>query len=246
MHTSPSTNLAVEAIPAAERLMFALDVPTVAEAKKLVERLGDSVCFYKVGLQLLMSGGYFELLDWLKAREKKIFADLKLHDIPETVRLAVKQLAQRNITFVTVHADDGALEAAVQVKGELKILAVTVLTSIDQADLDADLRVHCPLEELVLARAKRAHRIGCDGVISSGQDARALRREVGAGFRIVTPGIRAQDNRPQDDQKRVASVRAAFENGADYIVAGRLIRDAADPGAKAAEIQQEIASLFGA
>jgi orotidine-5'-phosphate decarboxylase len=246
MDTSPSAKLAAETIPVSERLIFALDVPTVAEAKRLVDVLGDSVCFYKVGLQLLMSGGYFELLDYLAAEDKKIFADLKLHDIPETVRLAVKQLAQRNITFVTVHADAGALAAAVQVKGELKILAVTVLTSLDQADLDADLGVHCPLEQLVLARAKRAHALGCDGVISSGLDARALRREVGAAFRIVTPGIRAQDNCPQDDQKRVASVRAAFENGADYIVAGRLIRDAADPRAKAAEIRQEIAGLFGA
>ena len=245
MHTDLAASLSTNAVPTAERLIFALDVPSVAEAKRMVDLLGDAVCFYKVGLQLAMTGEYFELIDWLGARDKKIFADLKLHDIPETVKLAVVQLAGRDITFLTIHAVDNLLAAAVQVKGAVKILAVTVLTSLDQHDLDEDLGVHCELGQLVRSRARRALGLGCDGVIASGQDSRALRGALGGDFLIVSPGIRAPQNRPADDQKRVAGVTEAFENGADYIVVGRLIRDAADPRAKAEEIQQEIAGLFG-
>jgi orotidine-5'-phosphate decarboxylase len=245
MHTDPAAHLSTKDIPAAERLIFALDLPSVTEAKRMVDLLGDTVRFYKVGLQLAMTGAYFELIDWLAARDKKIFADLKLYDIPETVKLAVAQLTDRHITFLTIHAVDSLVKAAVPVKGPLKLLAVTLLTSLDQRDLDADLGVPCNLEQLVLSRAERALAIGCDGVISSGLDARALRARLGADFLIVNPGIRAAGDGLAHDQKRVATVRSAFQNGADYIVAGRLIRDAADPHAKAAEIQQEIAGLFG-
>ena len=244
MNTELAANLSTNAIPAAERLIFALDVPSVAEAKRIVETLGDSVRFYKVGLQLFTAGGYYELIDWLAARDKKIFADLKLYDIPETVKLAVTQLTSRNITFLTVHAVDSVLQAAVQAKGPLKILAVTVLTSLDQADLN-ELGFQPDVEQLVLSRAERALKIGCDGVIASGLEARGLRGDLGAKFLIVSPGIRAMENRQMDDQKRVVGVRSAFQNGADYIVVGRLIRDAADPRAKAEEIQQEILDLFG-
>ncbi len=237
--------LSPQAIPVAERLIFALDVPSVAEAKKLVENLGDAVRFYKVGLQLMMTGGYFELIDWLVARDKKIFADLKLYDIPETVKLAVTQLTQREITFLTVHAVDSVLRAAVQAKGRLKILAVTVLTSLDQGDLD-ELGAPVEVGPLVLARAGRALGIGCDGVIASALDARALRGKLGPDFCIVCPGIRPAENRGVDDQKRVATVRNAFADGADYIVVGRPIRDAADPRAQAEEIQGEMARMFGA
>jgi orotidine-5'-phosphate decarboxylase len=246
MHTDPAASLSTKAIPAEERLIFALDVASIAEAKRLVDALGDSVQFYKVGLQLAMAAGCHDFIDWLTARGKKIFLDVKLHDIPETVKRAVSQLVDRNITFVTIHAVDGVLKAAAEVIGRPKILAVTLLTSLDQHDLDSDLGVRCDLEQLVLSRAERALRIGCEGVVSSGLEARALRRELGHDFLIVTPGVRSADHRVAHDQKRIVTVKEAFECGADYIVAGRIIRDAADPGAKAAEIQREIADLFAA
>jgi orotidine-5'-phosphate decarboxylase len=236
-------NLSSKPIPARERLIFALDVPGLDEGKRLAERLGGSVAFYKLGLQLLMSGRYFEMVDWLHAQGKKVFADIKFFDVPETVRLAVEQLQSRRVTFATVHGNDSMLEAAVSAKGPIKILAVTVLTSLDRGDLD-DLGFQCNPEDLVLSRARRALKLGCDGVISSGLEAARLRGELGAGFLIVSPGIRPVENRPPDDQKRTVDVEDAFLRGADYIVVGRPIRAAADPRAKAEEIQAKIAGLF--
>jgi orotidine-5'-phosphate decarboxylase len=230
-------------IPARERLMFALDVPTVAEAKAMVEKLGDSVIFYKLGLQIFMAGGYYELIDWLRARGKKVFVDLKFFDVPETVQLAVAQLHGRHVEFVTVHGNDNMLRAAVKHKNGLKILAVTVLTSLDQADLN-DLGFECDVEKLVLSRTKRALEIGCAGVISSGLEAPKLRANLGDNFLVVSPGIRPVENKPVDDQKRVVDVEQAFRNGADYIVVGRPIRNAPDPRAKAEEIQRTISGLF--
>lgn len=215
-------------IPAAERLIFALDVPDIARAKSLVETLGDSVVFYKIGLELCMSGGYFELLDWLVARGKKVFVDLKFFDIPATVAGAVKQLNGRGVTFATVHGNQSIMEAAAAAKGDVKILAVTVLTSLDRGDLD-DLGFQCDVEQLVLSRARRAFDSGCDGVVASGMECRALRANVDNRLIVVTPGIRPVENRPTDDQNRVVSVEQAFEWGADYIVVGRPIRDAKDP-----------------
>lgn len=230
-------------IPARERLILALDVPTVPEAKKLVEGLGDSVCFYKLGLQLFMAGGYFELVHWLREREKKVFADLKFFDVPETVGSAVAQLEGKHVEFATVHGNDAILEAAVKKKNGVKILAVTVLTSLDQADLN-DLGFQCNVEALVLSRARRALELGCDGVISSGLEAPKLRSHLGNRFLIVSPGIRPVENKPVDDQKRTVDVEEAFRNGADYIVVGRPIRKASDPKAKAEEVQRKIAELF--
>ena len=217
--------LSQKKIPRRERLILALDVPTVAEAKALVERLGDTVQFYKVGLQLFMAGGYYELIEWLKGKNKQVFVDLKFFDVPETVKLAVAQLKSRRVTFATVHGNDEILKAAVEANSGVQILAVTVLTSLDRGDL-ADLGFECDVESLVLSRAKRALQIGCAGVISS--------------------GIRPVENKllETDDQKRVADVEQAFRNGADYIVVGRPIRRAADPRAKAEEIQRTIAKLF--
>jgi orotidine-5'-phosphate decarboxylase len=174
--------MAFKDIPAEERLIFALDVPDAAAARALAETLGDSVGFYKLGLELLMAGGYFELLDWLAARDKRIFVDLKFFDVPE----------------------------------------------------------------LVLSRARRALSAGCDGVVSSGLEAKMLRDELGSRLMVVTPGIRPVENRPADDQKRVVSVEQAFGLGADYIVVGRPIRDAADPKAAAEAIQASIAKAVGA
>jgi orotidine-5'-phosphate decarboxylase len=235
--------LSPKSIPARERLIFALDVPTVEEAKVCVEKLGDSVLFYKLGLQIFMAGGYYELIDWLGQRGKKVFVDLKFFDVPETVRLAVAQLRGHKIEFATVHGNDSILAAAVKEKSGVKILAVTVLTSLDQGDL-ADLGFACDVEQLVLSRARRALELGCDGVISSGLEVPKLREHLGDRFLVVSPGIRPVENKPVDDQKRTVDVEQAFRNGADYIVVGRPIKTAADPKGKAAEIQATIAALF--
>src|SRR3954454_14668705 len=171
--------LSTKTIPPEERLIFALDVPSVDEAKRLVERLDDAVQFYKVGLELLGTGGYFELIEWLAGREKKVFADLKLFDVPETVRSAVRRLRDWPITLTTVHAGSTAiLEAGCREKGDLKILAVTVLTSLDQEAL-AEMGCAVDVRQLVLSRARRALEIGCDGVITSGLEVHALRESLG-------------------------------------------------------------------
>jgi orotidine-5'-phosphate decarboxylase len=233
----------MRSIPRAERLIVALDVADADKARALVERLGDSVRFYKVGLELFMAGGIFEFIDWLAKRGNKIFADLKFFDIPETVAAAVRGLRNRGVTFATVHGNQAMLEAAGEAKGEVKILAVTVLTSLDQGDLD-DLGFRCDVEKLVLSRARRALQAGCDGVVASGVEAPALKRELGDRLLIVTPGIRPVQNRAGDDQKRTVDVKQAFANGADYIVVGRPIREATDPRAAAQAIQATIATLF--
>ncbi|HEY9420424.1 MAG TPA: orotidine-5'-phosphate decarboxylase [Thermoanaerobaculia bacterium] len=235
--------LSTKTIPPEDRLIFALDVPSAEDAKRLVETLGDAVQVYKVGLELFAAGGYFELIDWLVEKDKKVFADLKLFDVPETVRSAVRKLRERPITFVTVHGNDGILEAACREKGDLKILAVTVLTSLDQGDLN-DLGFAADVHQVVLSRARRALEIGCDGVVSSGLEARALREHLGEKLLIVTPGIRPVENRPADDQKRVVTVEGALRNGADYIVVGRPIRNAPDPYEAAMQIQGTIQGLF--
>jgi orotidine-5'-phosphate decarboxylase len=232
-------------IPARERLIFALDVADLASAKKLVGTLGDAVAFYKIGLELATSPHYFELLRWLVDRDKKVFTDLKLYDIPATVGAAVRQIAKSGASFLTVHGDRAIMTAAAAEKGErLKILAVTVLTSIGPQDL-ADMGVTLSLDALVELRARHAVAAGCDGVIASGLEAARLRAALGPSPVIVTPGIRPADNASADDQRRVVTPTRAFESGADYIVVGRPIRDAADPHRAAAAIQDEISALFG-
>ncbi len=236
-------SLSAKQIPNRERLIVALDLPSVAEAKALVERLGETVVFYKLGLQLFMAGGYFELIEWLRARGKKVFADLKFFDVPETVRAAIMQLHGRGITFTTVHGNDAILKAAVAEKGDVQILAVTVLTSLDRGDLES-LGFQCDPQQLVLSRARKALELGCDGVVSSGLEAQTLRDELGGHLLVVTPGIRPVENSVEDDQKRIMTVKDAFSSGADYIVVGRPIRNARDPKAQAEAVQAEIAALF--
>lgn len=230
-------------IPRAERLIVALDVPTPKEARALAEKLGDAVRFYKIGLELFTSDGTFDLLGWLSARGNKVFADLKLYDIPETVRRAVANLRGSGATFLTVHGHRSVMEAAAREKGGMKILAVTVLTSFDQRDLD-EMGATRTVEQLVLARAQGAADTGCDGVIASGHEAAKLKAQFGQRLLVVTPGIRPAEARPADDQKRTVDVAQAFANGADYIVVGRPIRDAADPRAAAQAIQATIAKTF--
>jgi orotidine-5'-phosphate decarboxylase len=233
----------MSSIPTRERLIFALDVPDAVQARALTERLGDAVQFYKLGLELFMAGGYFELVDWMASRGKKIFVDLKFFDIPATVASAVRQLNGRGVSFTTVHGNQAIMEAAAAAKGDVKVLAVTVLTSLDRGDLD-DLGFDCDVPALVLSRARRALQAGCDGVISSALEVAQLRAHIDRRLLVVTPGVRPVDNRPTDDQKRVVSVAEAFRNGADYIVVGRPIRDAADPRAAAETIQSQIATAL--
>ncbi len=236
-----ANSLSQKPIPTRDRLIFALDTSSVEEAKRLVEELGDSVWFYKLGLEIFMAGGYIELLEWLGEREKQSIVDLKFFDVPQTVASAVRQLRGRGAKFATVHGNDAILAAACDAKNGVKILAVTVLTSLDQADIEA-LGFQTDVETLVLSRAQRALKIGCDGVISSGLEAKRLRAELGHQFLIVVPGIRPVEN--VDDQKRTVDVEAAFLDGADYIVVGRPIRNTPNRRKAADDIQGRIESLF--
>jgi len=260
--------LSTRAIPPRERLIAALDVPSADAARRLVRNFGDAVHFYKLGFELLMSGDYFELVDELAAAGKKLFLDLKLYDIPETVGRAVRSLRERPVHFVTVHYDRRVLEAACRERGEIGILAVTVMTSIDAADLrDQGFPPGTDPADLVVARSKSAFDLGCAGVIASALEAPQIRAAAGPKLAIVTPGIRPGPMRgvgsvpidsegsaaidsqgsagSDDDQRRVMTPRDAFGNGADYIVVGRPLRDARDPHAAAQAIQATIAELFG-
>lgn len=235
--------LSTKDIPPQERLIFALDFPNHDKALAMVRTLGDSVVFYKLGLELFMAGNYFELADQLIAMDKKIFVDLKFFDVPETVAAAVRGLKDRGVHFATVHGNGSMLKAAVGEKNGLKILAVTVLTSLDQSDLN-DFGFQVSVEDLVLSRARRALEVGCDGVISSGLEAPRLREELGERFLIVAPGIRPVYNDFADDHKRPTTPEDAFLSGADYIVMGRPIKFAPDPRAAAEKVQETIRSLF--
>ena len=226
-----------------DRLIFALDVPEVSEAKKIVTELDDSVNFYKIGMELLMTGQYFELLDWLIARDKKVFVDLKFFDVPETVGRTIARLSDYGATFATIHGNQALMEKAVENKHNLKILAVTALTSLDRGDLD-DLGFDCDVKDLVISRAKRAFEAGCDGIVSSGLEVPYIREYVDNKLIAVTPGIRPVAN--DDDQKRVVDVATAFKSGSDYIVVGRPIKNAENRYEAATNIQKIIRSSFEA
>lgn len=231
-----------EAIAPHDRLIVPLDVPSHEEALELVDELGPTVGFYKVGFELLLGGDHTRLIEELLSRGKKVFLDLKIFDIPATVAAAVRQVARAGVHFVTVHGNDAMLRAAVQARGPtLKVLAVTALTSLDRGDLE-DLGFACDVEQLVLSRARRALELGCDGVVSSGLEAGRIRAETEGRILIVTPGIRPVRN--DDDQKRVVTPSRALRDGADYLVVGRPIREARDPRAAAEAIQQEIAEAL--
>jgi len=234
--------LSSKAIDPQDRLIVALDFPDAESARALVTELGDAVVFYKIGLELFMTGGYFDLLHWLVAQGKKVFVDLKFFDVPETVKLAMMQLRGRGITFATVHGNDPILRAAAAAKDEVKLLAVTVLTSFGQEDMEEIFGGPVNLADLVYRRARRALALGCDGVVSSGLEVPRLRSELGDRFLVVTPGIRPGSNREidLDDQKRIVTAGRAIANGADHIVVGRPISTASDPLRAVEAMQKEI------
>ena len=223
-------------IPIDKRIIFALDFDSVEKAKEWVIKLKSQVKFYKVGLQLFLAG-WFNIVDWIIKQDLEVMLDLKFFDIPQTVASAVKQTKNKNVSFVTVHGNDKIIKAAVEHKNDLKILAVTVLTSLDEADIK-DLGFKCSTQDLVLSRAKRALELNCDGVVSSGLEAPKLREKLGKNFLVVVPGIRPITN--NDDQKRIVDVKTAFLNGADHIVVGRPIREATDPLMVVDKMQNQI------
>lgn len=231
-------------LDARERLIVALDLPTVHEAEQMVSRLGESVVFYKIGYQLAFAGG-LPFAAGLIAAGKQVFLDLKLHDIGNTVQKGVESVAQIGATFLTVHAFPQTMKAAVEGKkgSKLRILAVTVLTSYDDADLAAagyDMSV----PELAAARAAQARDMGVDGLVCSAEEARKLRDIAGPGMVLVTPGIRPT-GAATGDQKRIMTPSRAIEAGADYLVVGRPVVEAKDPKAAADNIVAEISNASG-
>lgn len=234
------------AIPLRDRIILALDVDSPEKARLLVERTESHLGFYKVGLQLFLAGG-FEVVDWLVGRGHRVMLDLKLHDISATVGLAVEQLCRHRVTFATVHGEPPVVKAAVAAaQGRVGILAVTVLTSLGEEDLRG-VGITMALPDLVLHRARIALTAGCAGVVASAREASMLRKELGGDFAIVTPGIRpgADLLNGQDDQNRVMTPGKAIGAGADYLVVGRPISQAADPLAVIAAMQSEIAASRG-
>jgi orotidine-5'-phosphate decarboxylase len=229
-------------IPLNERIIFALDVPDAASARLLVEQLDSDIKFFKVGLQLFLAGGW-PVIDHLVSRGNKVMLDLKLYDIPATVRLAVEQFDGRGITFTTVHGNGPVVSAALAAEADVKILAVTVLTSMGDDEL-TELNFRGTVEDLVKQRAGRVLELGCHGIVCSAREAAMLRTSFGREFDMVTPGIRPTDS-AAGDQQRIATPAAAIADGSDYLVIGRPIRDAADPAAMIASIQQEIAGVPG-
>jgi len=224
-----------------DRLIVALDAPDAVEAERLVAELGDSVRFYKIGMELAYGGG-LSLAPKLAAAGKKVFIDLKLHDIPNTVERAAAQIAKLGAYFLTVHAYPQTMRAAVAgAKGSgLKVLAVSVLTSCDDADL-AEAGYALGVKELVARRAAQAQAAGLDGLVASASEAAMLRAAVGDSLLLVTPGIRPA-GADLGDQKRVATPAQAIADGADYLVVGRPVTQASDPRAAAQRIVAEIAA----
>jgi len=223
-----------------DRLIVALDVPAVRDAEAMVERLGDSVSFYKVGYQLAFAGGL--AFASALARHKRVFLDMKLHDIENSVAKGVESVANVGVEFLTVHAYPQTMKAAVAARqgSKLKVLAVTVLTSYDDIDL-AESGYSMSVDALVARRAQQAHDLGVDGLVCSPEEASPLRLVVGPDMVFVTPGIRPAGT-ARGDQKRVMTPGQAIASGADYLVVGRPITGAADPKAAADAVVAEIAA----
>ncbi|ADW16769.1 orotidine-5'-phosphate decarboxylase [Desulfobulbus propionicus DSM 2032] len=228
-------------IPLEERIIFALDVADPREALALVDQLSGSIRFFKVGLQLFFAGGW-PVVEHIVRKGCKVMLDLKLYDIPATVQLAVRQFADRGITFTTVHGYGPVVEAALAADTGIQILAVTVLTSFGAEQVN-ELQFQGSVDDLVLRRAETVLGLGCHGVVCSAREAMLLRGQLGQDFVMVTPGIRPA-GAALNDQQRVATPGRAIADGADYLVIGRPIRDAADPEACIRAIQHEIATAL--
>lgn len=222
-------------------LIVALDVETAAEARALADRLGEHIGFYKVGMELYSGAGMSIVLELLD-RGKDVFLDLKLYDIPETVKRSVAQVARTNVRFLTVHAVGSVMRAAVAGRGAggLQLLAVTVLTSFGPADL-AELGYSCEISDLVAVRTRQAMEAQVRGVVTSPLEAAAVRKIVGPGAIIVTPGVRSAGS-SRGDQRRVATPAEAIRAGADYLVIGRQVTRSPDPAAEAQRVLDEVAS----
>lgn len=231
-----------EQISLQDRIIVALDVDEPEKAKTLVKKCESHIGFFKVGLQLFMAD-WFNIVDWIVDRGHKVMLDLKFFDIPETVRLAVAQVNSRGVTFATIHGNDPIIRAAVEARGDMQLLAVTVLTSFGEEDMRA-MGMTQSVEDLVYYRARRALELGCDGVVSSGLEAGRMRRDLGEKLLIVTPGIRPGANVEEsgDDQKRIVTAGMAIASGASHVVVGRPITRAADPVRVIEQMQQEIAA----
>ncbi|HIP83440.1 MAG TPA: orotidine-5'-phosphate decarboxylase [Desulfocapsa sulfexigens] len=223
-----------------DRIIIALDVENPDLAKEMVKRCESHTRYFKVGLQLFMAS-YFEVVDWILDRGHKVMLDLKFFDIPETVKLAVEQVNNRGVSLATIHGNDAIIRAAMEARGDLQLLAVTVLTSFGEEDLRA-MGMTQSVEDLVLFRARRALELGCDGVVSSGLEAERLRKDLGDKLLIVTPGIRpgANVSDGSDDQKRIVTAGRAIATGADHVVVGRPITKADDPIRVIEEMQKDI------
>lgn len=233
------TGIFVKSTNLNERIIYALDVPSPEEAKQWVKKLDSDIKFFKVGLELFLAG-WWDIVDFIVDRGNKVMLDLKFFDIPETVHLAVQQVKDRGVTFATIHGNDAIIKAALANRGDVKILAVTVLTSFDESDM-RQMGLTGSIEDLVLIRSKKALALGCDGVVASALEAKPLRDELGSNFLVVTPGIRPESSvSGEDDQKRIATARQAIINGADHVVIGRPIRNAADPISTIKKLQDEI------
>lgn len=234
--------MSTTSIPLQERIIVALDVDSPEQAKDLVKKCESHTSFFKVGLQLFM-GSWFDTVDWIVDRGHKVMLDLKFFDIPETVKLAVEQVNSRGVSFATIHGNDPIIRAAVSARGDMQLLAVTVLTSFGEEDMRA-MGMTQSVADLVYFRAKRALELGCDGVVSSGLEAEKMRQDLGEKLLIVTPGIRpganVRDN--SDDQKRIVTAGMAIKNGANHVVVGRPITRAADPIQVIEQMQQDIAA----
>ncbi|MEE4165881.1 MAG: orotidine-5'-phosphate decarboxylase [Desulfocapsaceae bacterium] len=230
-------------IPLRERIIVALDVDHPDKAQEIVKKCESHAGFYKVGLQLFMAD-WFNTVDWILDRGHQVMLDLKFFDIPETVKLAVEQVNSRGVSLATIHGNDPIIRAAVSVRGDLKLLAVTVLTSFGEADMRA-MGMTGSIADLVYHRAHTALALGCDGVVSSGLEAARLRSELGNKLLIVTPGIRPGANVSEaDDQQRVMTAGRAVRAGADHLVVGRPITRAADPVAVIEQMQAEIDAVL--
>ncbi|MBT8328895.1 MAG: orotidine-5'-phosphate decarboxylase [Desulfofustis sp.] len=222
-----------------DRIIVALDVDQREKAQAVVKACESHIGFFKVGLQLFMAD-YFNTVDWILDRGHKVMLDLKFFDIPETVKLAVEQVNNRGVSLATIHGNDPIIRAAIEVRGDLKLLAVTVLTSFGEEDMRS-MGMTGTIAELVMFRARRALELGCDGVVASGLEAQALRTELGSRLLIVTPGIRPGPNvKTDDDQIRVVTAGEAVRSGADHVVVGRPITRAKDPIQVIESMQAEI------